>query len=128
MYAVQDTTQECRTASFDACNLDPRTRVSFGDWCLHIGHFIQAGDALKTETFEVDPSASNIYDMLPSFWHSMTPDEKKAVVEVAAQHNNQFTVDCVTQIHHECSMPMKDMQHVRMCLECAWEHPSQLEM
>jgi hypothetical protein len=128
MYAVRDTTRECWTASFDACNLDPRKRVSFGNWCLRIGHFLQAGESFKTETFEVDPSASNIYNMLPSFWNSMTPEEKKVVVEVAAQHNNQFTVGCVKQIHHECIMSMKDMQHVRLCLECAWEHPSHLDM
>jgi hypothetical protein len=58
----------------------------------------------------------------------MTLEEKKAVIEVAAQHNNQFTVDCVNKIHHECSMPTKDTQNVWLCLECAWKHPSQLEM
>jgi hypothetical protein len=31
MYAVRDTKPECWTASFNACNLDPHTRVLFGD-------------------------------------------------------------------------------------------------
>jgi hypothetical protein len=47
---------------------------------------------------------------------------------VAAQHSTQFTVDCVKQIHHDCSMPMKDMRNVRLCLECAWGYPLQLDM
>jgi hypothetical protein len=33
MFAVRDTTRECWTQSFDSCNLDPRTSVSYGEWC-----------------------------------------------------------------------------------------------
>jgi hypothetical protein len=40
MFSVRDITHECWTQSFDSCNLDPRTRVSFGEWCERIGHFL----------------------------------------------------------------------------------------
>jgi hypothetical protein len=44
MFAVCDTTHECWTQSFDSCNLDPNTCVSFGEWCEGIGHFLQGGE------------------------------------------------------------------------------------
>jgi hypothetical protein len=64
--------------------------------------------------------------MLPYFWHAIPPDEKKAVVEVDEQHDNKFSVTCIKQINMECTIPMKEMQHIRLCFECGWEHPSQL--
>jgi hypothetical protein len=41
MFAMRDTTRECWTHYFDSCNLDPRTRVSFGEWCERICQFLQ---------------------------------------------------------------------------------------
>jgi hypothetical protein len=54
MFAVRDTTRECWTQSFDSCNLDPRTRVSFGEWCERIGHFLQGGESFIPETFNAN--------------------------------------------------------------------------
>jgi hypothetical protein len=99
MYALRDTKPECWTASFDACNLDPITRVSFGDWCQRIGHFLQGGELFKPETFETEPSAEEVYAMLPYFWHAMPPYENKVVVAVAEHHGNQFSVSCMKQIN-----------------------------
>jgi hypothetical protein len=58
----------------------------------------------------------------------MTPHEKKGVTAVAEAHVRQFTVECVTDMHLACSIPMKDMQNLRLCLECSWENPAQLDM
>jgi hypothetical protein len=44
MFAVRDTKRECWTQSFYSCNLDPSTRVSFGEWCERIGHFLQGSE------------------------------------------------------------------------------------
>jgi hypothetical protein len=49
MFAVRDTTRECWTQSFDSCNLDPRTRVSFSEWYECIGHFLQGGESFFPE-------------------------------------------------------------------------------
>jgi hypothetical protein len=66
MFAVRDTTRECCTQSFDSCNLDPRTRVSFGEWCERICHFLQGGESFVLETFNSDSEAYHIYSMLPA--------------------------------------------------------------
>jgi hypothetical protein len=44
MFAVRDTTREFWTRSFDLWNLYPHTRISFGEWCERIGHFLQGGE------------------------------------------------------------------------------------
>jgi hypothetical protein len=58
----------------------------------------------------------------------MTPNENKGVAAVSEAHDRQFTVECVTEIHLACSIPMKDMQNLRLCLDCLWENPAQLDM
>jgi hypothetical protein len=50
------------------------------------------------------------------------------VAAIAEVHDREFSVACIRQIRQVCSIPMKDMQNMRLCMECAWEHPSQLEM
>jgi hypothetical protein len=66
--------------------------------------------------------------MLPTWWHVMTHNEKKGVAAVEEAHGRQFTVECVTEMHLACSIPIKDMQNLRLCLECSWENPAQLDM
>jgi hypothetical protein len=66
-----------------------------------------------------------MYAMLPHFWHAMPPDDNKTVAE---QHDNQSSVACIKQINMEYIIPMKEMQHIHLCLECGWGHPSQLDM
>jgi hypothetical protein len=65
--------------------------------------------------------------MLPTWWHAMKPHEKKGVAAVAEAHGRQFTVECFTEMHLACSIPMKDMQNLRLYLECSWENPAQLD-
>jgi hypothetical protein len=86
MFAVRNTARECWTQSFDSCNLDPRTRVSFGEWCERIGHFIQGGESFVPEIFNADSEAYHVYAMLPTWWHAMTPHEKKGVAAVVDAH------------------------------------------
>jgi hypothetical protein len=81
-YAVPDTTREVWTSSFEACNLDPCTQVTFVEWCQQISHFLQTGKSFKEEAFDTEPSTEDIYEMLPSFWHTMVPTEKKAISKV----------------------------------------------
>jgi hypothetical protein len=91
-------------------------------------HFLQGCESFKPETFEMEPSAEEVSALLPHFWHAMPPDEKNTVVAVVEQHENQFSVSCIKQINMECSIPMKEMQNIHLCLECHWEYPSQLDM
>jgi hypothetical protein len=99
MFAVRYTTRECWTQSFDSCNLDHRTRVSFGEWCERIGHFLQGVASFFPETFNANSEAYHIYAMLTTWWHAMTPHEKKGVAAVAEAHGRQFTVECVTGVN-----------------------------
>jgi hypothetical protein len=66
--------------------------------------------------------------MMPTWRHTMTPHEKKGVTAVAEAHGRQFTVECVTEMHLTCSIPMKDMQNLCLYLECSWENPTQIDM
>ena len=73
------------TVSFDACNLYPRTRVTFIDWCKRIDHFLQAGQEFKIET----EAMLEKYSYFPSFWHSMSPVKKKAAVAIVNKHDGR---------------------------------------
>jgi hypothetical protein len=50
------------------------------------------------------------------------------VEAVAEAHDRQFTVECVTERHLACSIPMKNLQNLRLYLECSWDNPAQLDM
>jgi hypothetical protein len=117
MFAVRDTTREFWTHSFDSCNLDPRTGVSFGKCCERIGHFLQGGESFVPETCNADSEANHLYAMLPTWWHAMTPHQNKGVAAVADAHGRHFIVERLTEMHLSCTIPMKDMQNLRLCLE-----------
>ena len=122
MFAIRSTKRDTWTISFHACNLDPRTRVSFLDWCKKIDHFLQAGQEFKIET----EAMLDKYSYLPSFWHGMSPVEKRAVVAIVNKHGS-YTVDCCKELYGSCHIPYKDMQNLRVCVECAAECPAQLD-
>ena len=107
--------------SFKACNLNPHCRVSFEDWCKRISSDLQAGQQFKP------PTSDDIYSMLPAWWHGMTPDEKKKVMEVVRLHGDSFSVDCVRQLKSECHIPTKDLQNLRVCIETSKQHPAHLD-
>jgi hypothetical protein len=85
LYTIRATTKKTWTSSFQACNLDPLTRVSFPEWCQRIGSFLQTGQTFKCETL------LDKYSLLPTFWHGTTPEDKKLVVEVISGHDISLT-------------------------------------
>jgi hypothetical protein len=119
LYAIRGTKRDTWTRSFDACNLDPRTRVSFGDWTKRIECFLQAGESFKAE-------AVDTYLLLPSFWHGMKPDERRLVVATVQKYQG-YSIDCLKELRDVCNIPIKDMQHLQVCVECAKEHAEQLD-
>jgi hypothetical protein len=38
-----------------------------------------------------------------------------------------YSIDCFKELRDVCSIPIKDMQHLRVCIECAKEHAEQLD-
>jgi hypothetical protein len=80
------------------------------------------------ETFNADSEVYHVYAMLTAWWNNVTPHEKKGVAAVAEAHGRQLTVEYVTEMHLACSIPMKDMHNLHLCLECWLENPTQLDM
>ena len=67
------------------------------------------------------------YLLLPSFWHGMTPEEKKqAVAILVTTHEGKYSVACLREMHTKLHVPLPDMQNLRVCLELAAEDPSHL--
>jgi hypothetical protein len=62
------------TSSFDTCNLDPRTRVTFVEWYKKIQPFLHA-----SETFKVEKAEDYLFLLLPSFWHGMLQSQRKGI-------------------------------------------------
>ena len=122
LYAIRATLPDTWTNSFHACNMDPRTSLSFPDWCKKIQHFLQAG-----QSFVAPVGPINKYAMLPSFWHGMTPYEKKKVIATIDLHVN-YSIACSKALYSECHIPYSDQQNIRVCYDCAKECPDQLEM
>jgi hypothetical protein len=67
------------------------------------------------------------YALLAGWWHGTTPADKKQHVSIINKHCG-FTVDCVKELFTEMHVPVKEMQHLRVCYELATRHPEQLEM
>lgn len=57
----------------------------------------------------------------------MVPSEKKLVMSIVDEHGD-WNVDCVKTLFVDCHIPLKDMQHLRVCYELAKEHPEHLEL
>ncbi len=120
--AVRETKPETWTASFQACNMDPRNQLSFADWCTKISPALMAGQKFKKETANDDP-----YLLLPAFWHGMTPTEKRQIVDVFSRHEEVYTADCIMEMRNTCRIPTANMQSIRMCLALARDNPSHLD-
>ena len=54
----------------------------------------------------------------------MEPQE----MSVIERHNTQFTKDCLMDLHASCSIPLKEMQNIRICYQSACNTPAQLDM
>jgi hypothetical protein len=75
LYIAHGTKAETWTASFRACNMDPRTVISFPEWCKKIAPILAAGQNFKSET-PVD-----MYALLPGWWHGALPEKKRKLLE-----------------------------------------------
>ena len=118
---VRELDADAWISSFKKVNLHPHHRVGFPAWCKRIEHYLQGGESFKPEVVR------DTYALLPSFWHGMTPEEKKHAVEILAAHDNSYSPACVKDFHSKLHVPMPDMQNVRVCLELAANDPSHLE-
>jgi hypothetical protein len=120
LHALRKSTPESWVNSAKKVNLHPFFRVSFPEWCERITPFLQGGLNFKPAT------AEDKYALLPSWWHGMSPAEKKAVVIIAEAEG--WTPTCVRRLYAECHVPLDDMQNLRVCILCSKENPSQLDM
>ena len=120
LMAVREVNKSTWTNSFAACNLDPRTRVSFPSWCEKIQQFLLGGESFKTDI------KSDKYSLLPSLWRNMESEKKKSIYNIV-KTNGGWTVKCLNELKKHHNIPMKDLQNIRICVECADENPDHLE-
>ena len=115
-------------SSFISCNLNPKHRKSFQEWVVKIKHFLHSGQTFKCDT------AVDKYALLPAFWHGMSPDEKQQVVRVVDESSESdaglgaWTPACLRKLNQDCHIPMKDMQHIRLCYIVGKELPETLSL
>jgi hypothetical protein len=121
LQCIRSTQPATWTSSFDACNLDPRTRVPFVEWCKKIQSFLHAG-----ETFKVEKVEDDLFLLLPSFWHGMPPVERKGICNLINEKEG-FTVECLQRLYSDFSIPFSEMQNLRVCYELAKADPSHLD-
>lgn len=119
--AVRELEPDSWVKSFKKVNLHPHFRVSFAEWCKRISHFLQGGQTFKEE------SLKDVYALLPSFWHGMTPDEKKRGMSILQEHDSSYSVACIKALHSKLYVPLVEMQNLRVCLTHALKDPSHLE-
>ena len=119
--AVRELPADSWVTSFKRVNLHPKYRTSFVEWCKKIDRYLVGGQSFESET-ELD-----MYSLLPSFWHGMTPAEKKKAVSIFDKHGD-WTVPCVREMALEMNDEMKWMQQLRVCIETAKENPQHLNM
>jgi hypothetical protein len=123
LHAIRTTTPKTWTNSFDAVNMDPRTRVGFAAWCDRIELALRTGLDFKQE------NSVDTYALLPTLWHGMLPAEKKKVVSIVDDvHDGKFTPACCRELQTELNVSFKDMQNLRLCYEVAKDNPCHLEM
>ena len=68
------------------------------------------------------------------FWHGMSPDEKQQVVRVVDESSEldaglgAWTPACLRKLNQDCHIPMKDVQHNRLCYIVGKELPETLSL
>ena len=97
MHIVRATSEETWVHSFQRVNLYPFTRLEFPEFCRKIASHLWAGDTFKNDN--VDTTAEEKIALLPTFWHGMTPAERKVVMTVCETHAYQYSVACITTLH-----------------------------
>ena len=87
LYAIRCTKRYTWTIQFDACNMYPRTQVSFQYLKNKTEFFLQAGQLFKSESVDT-------YLLLPTFWNGMKPKGRKAAVTKFHKHQGYNTECC----------------------------------
>ena len=123
---VTKCSEEVWVCSFRRVNLDPRTRISFENWCQKIKQFLTAGEQFKEELVDLSPQET--FNLLPATWHGMEPAERKVVMTILESHDFQYTAASLQQLHTECMAPYVQMNDVRVCVLIARQHPETLDM
>ena len=77
---VNATKSETWVASYRRVTLNPRTRVSFKDWCKKSWQFILTITVFTEENSESTPQ--ELFDLVPAFWHGMEPSQRWVVSTV----------------------------------------------
>ena len=156
--AVRELEPSSWVSSFKRVNLNPKERVEFPAWCERIGNFLEGGKSFKTEdeldVYQLLPIfwQVNIHFFLFYFllnncfqhahpqtrhpfrffrcncWQGMSPEEKKSCVRVFEEHEKEWTPACIETLHAAVGVQLKDMQHLRVCLDAAEADPSHLDM
>ena len=97
----------------------------FPEFCRKIGSHLRAGDTFKNDN--VETTAEEKVAHLPTFWHGMTPAERKVVMTVFETHSFQYSVSCITTLNVECNLMYSQMNDVRVCVLVARDHPESLD-
>ena len=116
---IRETKPERWTASFDACNLDPRTRTSFSEWCQKIEPHLQTGQLFKAEAVEED-----LFLLLPPFWHGMVPAERRDVIDTITKEG--FSPAVLRKLRTEFKIESKDWTNVLTCCNVCKNKPEHL--
>lgn len=83
---------EVWTNSFDACDLDPRTRVDFSKWTKRIEPSL-----LEEMQFKVEKD-NDSHPLLPPFWLRMTAEDRENAMQTTNNHEGEFNVKCLQQL------------------------------
>ena len=68
-----------------------------------------------------------MFALLPMFWHSMTPSDRKVVMTVVQSHGFHYTAPCLSMLRFECRLPYALMNDVRVCVIVSRENPESLD-
>ena len=108
--------------SFEAVNLDLRSRQSFMEWCQRISSDLEAGDIFKPPQQEDgDP-----YYCLGPYWQGMSPKEKKEAVALFDEYKG-WTPECVNRLQKDLGVPKSELMHVRLGVQLAKKYPAHLD-
>ena len=64
--------------------------------------------------------------LLPAFWHSMMPADRKVVMTVVQSHGYHYTAVCLEMLRFECRLSYSLMSDVPVCVTVSREHPQSL--
>jgi hypothetical protein len=127
MHIVRATSEETWVHTFQCVNLHPFASMEFPEFCRKIASHLLAGDTFKNDN--VDTTAEEMFALLPTFWHGMTPAERKVVMTVCETHAYQYSVACITTLHVECEPALQRLKmSVQLRVRRKWRSRCQLQL